>query len=464
MTVRSLPARVSPLSHAHVKVPEGVDKARVSDAREDFGLPSQRTIWEREHLVGRRAKTVAVSRRDQRRTIRLTDRLDPFHEMDWNAQFTGSDWRRIEVQRHRLTTDARGNVFVQTTSSFAPIDMPPNESYTENIVRTMALLFQFGCLSTSQLCSWLNLTGKGMAYTLNRLYALGLIERMTPSWVTTTPSSRPGHGTGDIVRVNLRSDTVGQWVDGLSALEHALLTGGRTTDDLLRNGTFAYEQTLRHNLALAEVCLRALEVSPGVAGVWGEPLVQGDRFLGQLARGSVDVRTVRGDGAIVTKDGGVIVLELTGVQDATRSEHGQTLAARAAAWAAIAHLSQVPMSLCVVSIGGYSASRRIARHLKANVERELAAYFAHLDDREEAMKAIHMVSMQSWWPSPGAVSRKFVTLEAYSPLSEQYRELAPAAAQWDTRQPVVVNTVAALHHPAWALQPVAPLVAEGSAT
>jgi hypothetical protein len=449
-----------------VKVPEGVPPSRFAPGKDDFGMPSQRTIWERQFVVARKSQTMSVSRRERqgpRRSnhghpnVRLEDRIDPFWEIDWEAQFGGGPWRRVSVQRHQLTTDARGNATVKTVDAYAPIAMTPNESYGENAMRIMALLFQFGGMSTSQLCSFMDSSLKGLSYALNRLYGLGLVERMTPSWVRpTTASARLYHGSGDVWRVNLRSDTVTTWLEGLSSIEYALMTGGRDGGDLLHNGTFMHEHTMRHNLAVTELCLRALETAPGIAGVWGEPFVQGSRFLSEAVRNSVDVRYVRGDAAVVTKDGAVIVIELTGTRD-TRSEHGATIAERAAAWAAISHLSDVPLSLAIVSIGGYSASRRIAKHLRENTERELGRYFANVADKQHALSTVHMSSIQSWWPSPGATSRKFLTLESFSPFTNEYRELAPADAQWDTTEPAVVNTVAALHSPRWGLNPVVPI-------
>lgn len=472
MSIRTLPCRISPLAHAHVEIPDGLPSPKGATA--GAVMPSERTIWEREFQVSRLSQTMAVSRREKQgprassqglHTVRLVDRIDPLWEIDWDSQFGGSDWRRVSVSRHRLTTDARGNLAVKTIEAFSPIAMLPNESYSENMMRLMALLFQFGCLTTSQMCSFMDTSLKGISYAINRLYGLGLVERMTPSWVQTTTSARPQHGSGDIWRVNLRSDVVSEWLEGLSGTEKALLTGGRDASDLLHNGTFAYEHTLRHNLAVAEFGLRALETMPGIAGVWGEPFVQGDKFLSEIVRGSVNVRYVRGDAAVVTKDGAVVVVELTGVRDLrdSRSEHGSTLAARAAAWAAIAHLSDTPMSLVIVSIGGYSASRRISKHLRDNTEKELGKYFANVSDKERALSTIHLASAQSWWPSASAISRKFLTMEAFSPFSKEYRELAPADAAWDTTSPPVLNTVAALHTPAWALSPVRPITAPEAA-
>ena len=469
MTIRELPARTSALDHASVAAPEGTPPPRYSPSAE-FGMPSQRTIWEREFLVSRRSQTMAVSRRESQGSresnsghpvVRLTDRLDPFWEIDWEDQFGGGQWRRVSAKRHRFTTDARGNAVVRTTDAFSPMEMSPNESYSENMMRVMALLFQFGGLSTSQLCSFLDITLKGLSFALNRLYGLGLVERMTPAWVRPSPGARLYHGTGDVWRVNLRSEVISEWLDGLAPTEYALMTGGRDGNDLLGNGTMMYEHTLRHNLAVAELSLRALETMPGIAGVWGEPFVQGDKFLNEMVRNSFEVRYVRGDAAVVTKDGGVIIIELTGVRDAINAEHGSTLAARAAAWATIAELSDVPMSLVVVSIGGYAASRRIAKHLRENTEKELANYFSSVEQRERAIKTVHMTSIQAWWPSPSVVSRKFVTMEAFSPFDNTYRELAPADAQWNTEMPITLNTVAALHTPAWSLKPVKPIIEEG---
>lgn len=463
MSVRELPVRISPLNHAEVPVPEGTPQAPGEYAK-DFGRPSERTVWEVESLISRRSKTVAVSRRESGRRPagagslppRLVDRIDPYAEIDHNSQFGGSDWRRVSVERHQLTVDARGNVTVRTSEAFSPITFTPNEAYTENQVRVMALLLQFGCLSVSQMCAFMNLPVRSLSYALNRLYAQGLVERMTPGWVKSSRSARPLSGSGDIYRVNLRANTVQDWLSGMSGLEQALLTGGRDVEDLLRNGTFSHKQTLRHNLTVAEVCLRALETGPGVAGVWGEPFVQGDRFVDEVTRSSIDLRSVRGDAAIVTRDGAVIVVEVTGVRDAspTRSEHGGTIAERAAAWAAIAHLSDVPMSVVFVSIGGYAAARRIERRLREDLDEQLSRYFVYAADKERAAKAVHLTSIQAWWPSAGAVSRKFITLEAFSPTERVYRELAPADAPWDPTRPVVVNTVGALHTPEWATRNV----------
>ncbi|HZL81624.1 MAG TPA: hypothetical protein VFC06_06795 [Demequina sp.] len=468
MSVRELPSRVSPLAHTPVpEAPAGVPAAQYSPDKEDFGLPSQRSIWEREFLVTRRSQTMGVSRRENqgaRRTnighppVRLVDRIDPFWEITWDDMIGGADWRRASTTKHRLTTDVRGNVVVKSFEAFSPIAMSQQESYGENMMRMMALLFQFGALTSSQLCSFMDLSFRGLSFSLNRMFGLGLVERMTPAWVKVGPSSRMYHGSGDIWRVNLRSETVTTWLDGLSNTDYALMTGGRDAGYMLHNGTFVSEYALRHNLAVAELCLRGLETSPGLAGAWGEPFTEGNKFLSEMLRGSMDVRYVRGDAALVGKDGSVVIVELTAGQDSRDDKHGATLAARAAAWAAIAKMSDVPMSLVVVSIGGYAASRRIAKHLRENTENELAQYFADVGDRKRALDTVHMSSIQSWWPSAGAISRKFLTLEAFSPFTGEYRELLPADAEWDTGSPVVVNTVAALHTPPWSLHPVMPIV------
>ncbi len=469
MTIRTLPTRPDSLPHTApgVHVPEGVPQAAKERHNDGIGLPSTRTIHEREFLANRRAQTMAVSRREEQGArgsnagqppVRLVDRIDPVWEISYEDQFKGSPWRQVSATRHRVTVNSQGSVVARSDQSFAPIELSPAEAYTERMMRIMALLFQFGGLTTSQLCSFLDTRLQSLSGALHRLYGMGLVERMTPTWVRPFASSdRLYHGSGDVWRINLRSGRVEDWMSGLSSTEVALMTGGRDAKDLLHGGAFLHNHTLRHNLAVAELALRALETMPGIVGVWGEPFLSGERFLPEVIRGSIDVRYVRGDAAIVTKDGAVVIIELTGVRD-TRAEHGYTLAARAAAWAAIASWSEVPMSVVFVTTRGYRASRTIYGHLRKNVPGEIAKYFPRENQREQALNAIHMAPAEVWWPSAQTISRKFVTMEAKNPFTGDYRELAPADAQLDPSLPVVVNTVAALHSPGWALQPVKPIV------
>jgi len=387
--------------------------------------------------------------------VTYLDRIDPLYEVTWRDG-VNINWRTIHALQHGMGLNAHGQLVHTSAVIESPIDMPPGLTHAHASVQIMASLIQFYQLSTYQLATLLGTSANRIWRWLSALYAHGVIERAVPHWIGGgIASDRGSAGTGSLWRVAAHSERFEAWLDGLSDVEYLLLTGGV---DVTRGTNSSRSATsLRHNFALAEIMVRALEIIPSVAGVWGESFTRADLLMDPTLKQDWGIRDNVADGAVVLRDGRIILLETSGAQKLDNKSNGPRLQAKAAAWATVAALSDLDISVVFVDIAQATSRRRFRHHVQQGVE-AASANIANQSLLRRGQQSVFLADAHDWFPFALSIARGFQRLEAWSPVTERYHDLIPAETEVDLNSDPVINTVGSLHTPAWAFTPVRDLV------
>lgn len=377
-----------------------------------------------------------------------TERFDPLHELTYLAA-TRTTWSQISTVAQVLSL-RNGAVVHTARKRYSPIEAPHARLYSPAALQTVALLAQFHQLSTAQIAAF---TGAALGPTwpvVSALYAAGVLQRSVPQWWDPA-DVRPAGGTGNLWQLNLEhGEAIGVWLDRLEDVEHMMLTCGR---DITAGTSGARSaSSTRHNLVMAEIALRAVECCPGVLGAWGEAA-----SVASLLSEDPGMRANIADGTIVARDGSLVVIETSGRSQLDSDKSGQTLAAKAASWAAVAARSPVPMKVIFVNIAASARRRRFDWHVMRGVQ-DASSYLSRALDLERAHAAVFTADAYDWFPMANVVSRGFQALEAFNPTTKRFAEVitrCPAVERTDA----VVNTLASLHTPTWVASPLAALTA-----
>jgi len=374
--------------------------------------------------------------------VTYLDRIDPLHEIEFK-DVVGTRWDEISVLEHALAVSPSGALVHRTKATPSPVSLSAARLYNPLTIRSVAALNQFHQLSTFQLITLSGGDHKNMEYVLGQLYSAGLIQRSTNTkWTHADKDDRLNFGVGDVWQLNSTSPRLAEWFDGLSDLEYLLMSGGQ---NMLKgsNGSSG-SSSIRHNLTLAEIIIRAIEMCPGVIGGWGEPLTVVGSFTDTLP----DIRKNIADGAIVGKDGSVILIETSGAANLDRDAVGKRLSEKALAWAAVAARTEIPLKVVFVNISTKARMQRFGHHIQQGLDRineEIVKPQAQRKGRE----SIFIADALDWFPFTLGISRGFTELEAYSTVTRRYHSLIPADTKINPEADVVANTLAALHIPPW---------------
>lgn len=373
------------------------------------------------------------------------DRIDPIHEIEFKDVVT-SRWSDVSLIEHALSVSPSGALIHGTKAISSPISMSPARLYNPLTIRTVASLTQFHQLSTHQIVTLTGGDSKNVGLALQRLFAGGIIQRSTnQKWTHADRDDRVDYGVGDVWQLSSASPRLPEWFDGLSDLEHLLMSGGR---DMLKgtNGSSG-SSSIRHNLTLAEIIIRAIEVCPGVIGGWGEPMTTSNLFTDTLER----MRANIADGAIVANDGSIILIETSGAANVDRDAIGNRLEEKALAWAAVAARTELPLKVVFVNISSKARMQRFQWHIQRGVER-ISEHIVRAPMARKGSESIFVADALDWFPFTLGVSQGFTELEAYSTLTKRYHSLVPADTAINPKADVVANTLGALHIPPWVAQ------------
>lgn len=381
----------------------------------------------REGLRGPRTLPVAQSRATR---LPYSQRLDPLHEVPWHEATLATRWLAAED----------------------PVAPRPALHVGPASVRAVAALAQFHQLTTFQLGALLALTPNAARHALDALFECGVVQRGTPGWAAPRNGPRPSGGAGPLWRLDRRSRQLPEWLGHLDDPEWALATGcldlTQGTSGSLNAGS------LRHNLVTAELALRALEACPAVVGAWGEPLASIGQLLGEAQEryGDRELRANIADAVLVLRDGALVVVEAVG----QKNLNARRLAAKTAAWAAVAARSTLDLRVLCVDVSARSRPETFRRRVWRGVE-EVDHLLTRTADRRRARERVYAVSARDWWPGPRRLSEGFLELEAWRVSDERFHPLAPVDTPLRRDSEAVWNVLAGLATPDWINEDPRPL-------
>lgn len=397
----------------------------------------------------RKAPNLTPLMKSRVRSATFLDRIDPQHEIEW-ADAVQVRWSDIGGTRYSLALTPSGTLGHSQDTVWSPIDVSAASLYSIDAMRTVAGLVQFHQLSTMQVATLLDSTPLIAFRTLRDLFYHGVLEMASPGWWY-DDDDRPKGGTGCIWRLDLRSPRLEEWLDGLEDLEYLLIAGG---SDVTKGTPGQSSPTAaRHNLSLAEIMIRTLEVCQGAVGVWGEPQARADLFH---EHDNDEIRKNIADGVIIGKDGRILLVETTGNSSMDDGAVSTRIRDKVSAWAAIIARSKLDLRLVFVDISQKSNHRRFRWHVLEGA-REVDRYLSRARQIERTQSRIFTVNAREWFPIGSMIAQGFGTMEAFSPFDNRYHDLLPSDLRINPYSDTVVNTLGAMHTPAWINREVAPL-------
>lgn len=379
------------------------------------------------------------------------DRMDPLHQIGYRESLD-LHWEMPSVYRRKYDIDQRGFVSEQWEQYPSPVFMSKRALYSPRPILAMASLYQYHHLTTFQLCALLGESRRSVWNSMSNLYAARVVKRSVPSW---WQSNSDYGGTGSVWAINYRSPEFERWLSGLSDVEYALLTGG--SDPAEPPSGVQSITTVRHNLITAELCIRAMETCPSILGAWGDRFGSAEILYDPNYRFSdrEKNRSNIGDAVLVTKDGGLVILEVVGSGVMAQSGSGKRISDKAGAWVSIAARSDLDVSVIFMSSNQQDRFRTLERHVRLGVEHSSQEHIVDRSLRRKGQEKIFVASSEEWFPFPTGISAEFRTLNAFSPHFDEWRDVVPDGESMELEgalsasNDVVVNTLTSLHTPEW---------------
>jgi len=374
----------------------------------------------------------------------MVDRLDPFYEVEW-LDALATKWSTISATKLSYSVDNLGTIYASNEPVFAPIDTAESKVYTSVGIRCVASLAQFHQLTTFQLASLLDSKPGDVNRALRDLYSYGVVENAVPAWMNRDTQGRKDGGSGYLWRLSNATERLEMWMARLTDLEAKLVAQGR--DIAVGTNSSRSGSSIRHNLAASELVIRAMESCPAVIGSWGEAATLGSLFLSEDIKKRHDLRENIGDAAIVTKDGGIIILETSGASNLD-DKGGDKLENKAAAWAAIAALSDMDIKVVFVNINSAARMNRFEWRVIQGLNK-IGKSVTNTALQKKGVESVFTANAYDWFPMPLTASQGFTSLQVFHPKAKRFYDLAPARTQFDVESDAMVNTIAALHTPKW---------------
>ena len=364
-------------------------------------------------------------------------RHDPLWELRWD-DIAGLRWEFPALSRIVAAHRGDGVIGIEERRVFSPVDVGENKLYSEPAIRLMAIVVEFGMVTTEQaliLAGWRANFNRGVA-VLADLWAAGALMRMripstagkfTYVW---SPARRESYGA-------LR-----EWLNRAPLWVKRAVCGGL---DPLDGTDYSNRAALRHNVVTMDILLRAMETCPDVIGIWGERHTRAQAFADQKVLPGEDARNNIGDGAMVTRTGRVIILESTNGATSRPSD----VAAKVGAWVAICARSDIDVSVVFVDIAERMRAKRLFSMVEWGTREVCKRYIADTRLREEGKRRIFVGHAKNWFPAPRMIGSPFLRLECVSPVDRARHDVLPGDETMDYGNPAVAASLIAMHNPVW---------------
>lgn len=376
------------------------------------------------------------------------DRIDPLHEITWKDA-VATEFKTVGGFEQRLAISGSGQLVHKEERFESPVALPKSLLFSDVSIKIVACLTQFFQMTTMQLSAITSETPNRVEKYANALYTAGVLERARPVWLDFEDLSfLELNGSGNAWRVNIKSDEHKMWLRDLTDLEYLLIAGsGR---EITKNTNSSRSTTsIRHNLSAAEIMLRSLEMCPSVVGVWGERVTSADSLIDKTSMMDLSIRQNISDGAIVLKDGSVVLIETSGSLS-VEGTAGKIIQRKAAAWTAICALSEIDLKVIFIDLSPTPKPGRFRWYVKSGADM-VTEYLVNKGQIDEGKRSIFAANAHDWFPNARAVSRGFIELESWNVLSEKYEIVAPEDLPL-VKSELITNTLASIHIPDWALE------------
>lgn len=362
-------------------------------------------------------------------------RSDPMWELETD-DFIRAEWRKMSVTEQRGRVMPTGRVQVYESKRNVTIHIPDSEMFSHEIMTIMATAFQLTIFSTDQMRALTGFEPDRLDRLLTRLYRGGYIAKCS------------GHTAGnfsDIWSFDYKSRVAPAWLNRLPPDIRLLVTGGEVIDSAPPGSMSA--SSIRHDLVMNELMLRVLELSDNVAGFWGDPFLDAARLY--TASDDEVKRASHGDGAIVSKNGKIVMFELVGA--GLSGSNWERTRLKAASWAAVAGASGFDISVVFVSLNYMRDWKGLmsAVHKGCN---DVGLFTPNSAAIRRGRNKIGVVSASRLMPELGVSSTAVNGIDVWSPWrGESFSALnEPDSTVTGLERAVpTINTVAALHTPRW---------------
>lgn len=369
------------------------------------------------------------------------DRPDPYFDLEYMGGSTNHFWKEINISKNEVVVNPDGRIEVVKAKAFAPILNAKYYKRTKVHIRIIALMHSFQHASTVQIAAMLGMTVESVALELEELWSYGIL-------FNTEPISKRPEAFGMVWSLNRSSWTLKHWVHGMSTLDRFLMTQGSDIFEYAVGSSSI--SSARHNVLMLELLIKSMEICPGIAGVWGERWTKGSAFVKTSNDSTKEVlRNSIGDGAIVTKDGKMIVFEMAGKTNISKT-YIKVLKDKVSGWAKIASLSNFDLKILFVNTSRDSRlnMERYTEHLRLGLV-EAKSGFATSSQMEKMDQSIFYADYKDWFNESRGVYEEFVSLTAVRAADRQKVQLAPTSTPLDRDSNIIMNTSATLFHPRW---------------
>lgn len=390
----------------------------------------------------------------------------PLWEPSWESRCDYPFWERGEILRSVSFEDTNnlgfsvpkvatpsavvsptGSITMNIVHKTAPMLIPDREKYHHTVQRLFALMAQFNILTEQQITAFLGISAQETHSAIQCLYSLGVVESPTRTWVHEDK-------VGKIWRARLNTPEFAAYYEGMDTLWKILSLGGGDSSGWESSPGAHNDSSVRHNLFMAEIVLRLAETCDNVAGVWGDFFASEKLF--HTTRDGIKRRKSHGDAILVTRDGGLVILELSTHGLKRGGEQMRVIAEKAASWLGVMSRSDLDISVIFVDVKWAQNRKQLYRAVKTGVEEIGPSYAPDRLRRNKAKDRIGLVNAAWWFPHNNAVSQAATRLTAYSVSDYKFRCLDTPDTFFSTpehRKNLLINTTASLHNPTWMSNP-----------
>lgn len=406
------------------------------------GTTSMRSSFSQDSFLRRKSsqsplwRGTYVSKNDD---FPLWKRGDVLRSVDFNDLFH-KDFSGLSITEPASVLTTTGELSLRPVQKNMSILFPDKELYHYNKQRMFALFAQFNVLTDQQISAFLNIPVEEVVEHCTMLYAAGVLDSPQGGW-------KHDDTLGTVWRMKLGKAHLQTYYNRMDSLSQMLSLGGLEPKDASPGSNTM--SSLRHNLFMAEICLRIAECSDNIVGVWGDYYASGFSFYEPIQ--GYKTRKSHGDAVLVNRDGGLIILELSTSREVGANK-AKLFAEKAASWSGIIAQSPLDISVIFVDTNWSTNKKTLLRALQAGLSEYAPEYNPDKISRDKALSKIGLVDATWWFPSDGVVSQAATRVMAYKPQDRKYGAFdisVDDGRKQEFRENIIINSAAALHTPPW---------------
>lgn len=365
------------------------------------------------------------------------ERFDPLRAVTY-SEAARIRWGSPQVTFPAATIAPSGRLALDYAKRIITYQPPDRELYAHDAQELFALFCQFDILSVEQIHAFTSISVERIREICQMFVLTGILKRPEEMW---------RHERLEMYRMDMYTHSTKAYEAGMDAIAQLTTTGGQGIGRPPMSSSIP--AVTRHNLFAAEMALRLAESGDNIAGFWGEPFLSENLFHEQNPEAKS--RTSQGDFAMVTKDGSIVIFELTTAVKETAGSFRRMML-KAASWVGV--IANSPLDISVIFlVGTWRRQKRSTMNaIKLGTTIESRAFAPDNHTRRKAMSHIGVVPGPWWFPEDGVISEAATRMTAWCPANFEFREFDvpdPGFSTPELRRNVVINTASALHTPRW---------------